>query len=369
MQIMVWILRGLVALFAAGGVWYWRHKRHHKKTRIDPLQLIKFPEVDASVERRLDGGYVLRWQNDIQLERVEVSQHPDEDWQAAAFEEMNPHEAVIHVSLESRPYFKLIFADGTALKVAERILTFQGVANVRDIGGYRTMDGRYVRWGRYYRTGALGDATPDDLIYLEQMRVKCICDLRSDEEVADKPNRLPPDIQQIHDPVQAQIHRADRYRLLFMKRPHLEELVVQLYTEIIIEQNADVIGRILRQAAEAEHLPVIIHCTAGKDRTGIVTALLLLVLGVPLDVVAADYSLSNYDYDNFYAFAERSTRSMAFLGFTPDDVQPLLLANAQTMVRTVDYINQRYGSVESYLQDMAGISDTIIEQIKRNLLE
>jgi len=368
---MIWIVCGFVALIIGVSAYYWVVRRSKRRTIIKPLSLIQQPAVQAEVNQQDDGSYHVSWKMGSPLKEVTFSEIAENSGTKIKSKEQGEHYIIIDGLPQSKPiYFHLTFENGTMLTTSERILTFDGIANFRDIGGYYTHDGQYVRWGRIFRSGDTGSASDADLRRLSQMGVQFICDLRSDLEVADKPDRNPDSANNIvHLPVQANINRADRFRLLVMTRPQLEELVVDLYTQIILEQNAPVMGDILRQLADPNNLPALIHCTAGKDRTGILIGLLLSVLGVPDDVIIADYTLSNYYYQNFYDFAAHSTKQMAAIGFTPDDVQPLILARPHNMQQTLAYIQKQYGSVESYLKEKAGIDDKILEQLKTNLLE
>jgi protein-tyrosine phosphatase len=145
----------------------------------------------------------------------------------------------------------------------------------------------------------------------------------------------------------------------------------EMYTRYMVDENGAVYGAILRALADPANLPAIIHCTAGKDRAGLTSALLLAVLGVPDDLIVADYSLSNRYYDTFRTFiAGKFKQPQAFLfGLNIDDFQPLLTANPQTLRLTLDYIREHYGSVEGYLEQKAGVDADIIAALKVNLLQ
>lgn len=368
---MIWIVRGLIALLVSASAYYWVIRRNKRQTIVDPINLIQEPSVQAEVNQQDDGSYHINWNIDAPLQQIAFSEDTESSGAIIQAKEQGEQYVILDSLPESKPlYFQLTFDNGMMLTVSERILKFDGIANFRDIGGYRTDDSQHVCWGRVFRSGDTGSASDDDLKRLNQMGIKFICDLRSDLEVADKPDRNPQSAKSVvHFPVQANINRADRFRLLIMTRPQLEQLVIDLYTQIILEQNATIMGDILRRLADPDNLPALIHCTAGKDRTGLLIGLLLSVLGISDDVIIADYTLSNHYYQNFYDFAARSTKQMAFLGFTPEDVQPLILARPHNMQESLAYIRKQYGSVESYLKEKAGIDDKIIGQLKVNLLQ
>lgn len=239
-----------------------------------------------------------------------------------------------------------------------RILALEGGVNFRDIGGYPTQDGRYVRWGRVYRTGALSTLTPDDWHKLDEMEFQLVCDLRSTEEALDAPDNITnPVIRYYHLPLKAELDTWKRMRTIMFSPSRVPQMLTDSYTHIMIDQNPEIFGQVLRYLADAANLPAIIHCTAGKDRTGVTIALLLSLLGVSDEIIAADYTLSNRYFPFFHAFAQRALAPVRWLQVTATDIYPLLVANAETIRATLNYVRSRYGSIEIYLRDYAGVDE------------
>ncbi len=250
-----------------------------------------------------------------------------------------------------------------------RHIPLDGGANLRDIGGYRTTDGRYVRWGQVYRSGTLAGLNDSDMVTLSGLGLQVVCDLRSDTEVQDTPDRLPAHTRYVRAPVNAD-RRGDRrarlWALLFDKQ-RLMTMIPEIYRRVI-DDHADAFGIVLRQLADPANLPALFHCTAGKDRAGLTAALLLLVLGVPEDVVIADYSLSNRHYAFYARYTQHYVRRLAVFGVTSADMYPLLTADPQTLKGALGYMVEKYGSVTAYLRDRAGVDEPTLERIKANLL-
>ncbi len=253
----------------------------------------------------------------------------------------------------------------------ERVLTVDGVINIRDMGGYHTADGRRMRTGLVYRAGALGNLTVTGLEQLQKMGIKLVCDLRSEEEEVAAPDKLPADssLEYIHLPLLAAENRRERLTALLFNRSKFASMMPDMYTRIIIDGNAHLYGDILRRLANPHNLPTIIHCTAGKDRTGIAAMLILSLLGVPDDVIVADYSLSNLYYDQFLQFGQTAISSISWTGITAEDIQPLFVCDPATMQTAIDHVRRKYGSVANYLRSAAGVNDEMQRSIKMNLLE
>ena len=341
----------------------------------DPYVIL--PPEEAWVERLADGDWLLHWRQPAAHVAVYVSDEPDVTaggWSLAVEGATNDDLRMTNSEVEAavggpssavRPYF-LLELDGRRHVVAERTLPLTGEANFRDVGGYRTTDGRAVRWGRIYRAGSLAELTEADVTYLGRLGLRLSCDLRSREEVENNPDRLPPGAVARQTPIAAEVGRLRRLVTLFRLRRRIQKMLQQVYV-IMLDQNGPLLAGILRAAADPANLPLVIHCTAGKDRTGLAVALLLLTLGVPEETVIADYTLSNRA---FGVLAERMRPELALLytfGFSEERLRPFLLAEAPTLTGALAHLRRRYGSVEAYLR-RAGLTGNDFERLRQTLL-
>lgn len=168
--------------------------------------------------------------------------------------------------------------------------------NFRDLGGYRSADGRYVRYGCFYRSGSLSRMNDEELAYLRSLHIRTLVDLRTSREAAKKPDPVlegvrvlqhsgvvssggeqidfsPAGMSQVGEAGERQIRLLTHY---YRMMPYHNEAFHLLFREIA-----------------AEHVPILFHCATGKDRTGIAAMLILLLLGVPEETVLRDYLLSN----------------------------------------------------------------------------
>jgi protein-tyrosine phosphatase len=249
----------------------------------------------------------------------------------------------------------------------ERILALEGAINFRDLGGYRTRDGNCLACGKIYRAGALNRLTDGDLELLQALGIRLICDLRSFPEVNAQPDRLPARAAYLHLPVFGR-DPIGRWRVLF-QRHRLDLLFEQLYSRSIIENGAPVLGDLLRLAADPANLPLVFHCTSGKDRTGLAAALLLHMCGVPRPTIVADYTLTNTSIDRFMAeIREAFAWVPALPGFRLEQLYPLFSARAELIERAFAYIEARYGSVDGYLLGPVRLKDAEIAAIRSNLV-
>ncbi|MFI9404478.1 tyrosine-protein phosphatase [Nocardia sp. NPDC052316] len=229
----------------------------------------------------------------------------------------------------------------TSTVAFDRSLNLQGVQNARDIGGYRTGTGRTVRTGLVYRTGQLNNATPADLAELSGRQVRVVDDLRTVYERTIGPDKVPADATANWDDVIGQappevlvstLTGGDSLYRAFITAPGANQAFAAVLHDIIATDGA-----------------VLFHCTAGKDRTGWTTAVLLTLLGVDRDTVYQDYLLSN-QYRNT----------------TPAD--PINGVQQSWLDAAFDQVNQSYGSFDNYLRAGLQLSDTDLAALKAKLL-
>ncbi|QTD39937.1 tyrosine-protein phosphatase [Sporosarcina sp. Te-1] len=253
---------------------------------------------------------------------------------------------------------------------------FEKLANFRDIGGYRTTDGSRMKTGVLFRSGALSKLTENDIKKFEQLNIKLICDLRTEGEYQSKPAKIQANdtLHIVNVPLQQyETQDGDRRKILgflFGKQgeEQFDRFIRDYYRRIIFERTSYV-NDILRLLASPENLPAVIHCSAGKDRTGIISAIIQLLVGVPYEKVEENYLLTN----QFYAKRlEKLSRLMGWLSLfrvTPERVKYIMEAKPEYLHHIYSEITREYGSVEDYLHKACQIDTTIVEGLKEQLLE
>ena len=231
----------------------------------------------------------------------------------------------------------------------ERRLPLDGPVNFRDIGGYRTADGRSVRWGRVFRSDSLETLTPADIALLEQLGVRVVCDLRRDEERASAPSRVHghPGLRVEHLPIGG-IAAETKDMAGRMLRGEIPEVSAAMMADVyltILELHPDSFGAVVGHAADAASLPMVVHCTAGKDRTGVASALVLAALGVDEETIAADYELSNEFQARARVAVVRPQLDAAGIEFAK--VEAYFMAPGAVIAATLDGLRITRGTVES----------------------
>ena len=360
-------------LIAAGvGTWWWLRDRWQADYP-DPESLLQSPFVDAVAMRTTSGNLELRWVPEAPRTNIyggksttTFTKKPVEVvyGETVALLEQSP--------AKDYPYHLLEFEgqahDGERLVVAVKEVPLEGAINFRDIGGYRTANGQHVRWNRIYRAGQLGHLTDEDMNQLEALGIQISCDLRSQEERDEQPDVLPDSVRYLHYPIQTNETRAQQIRRLVLNRGRMDSFMQEAYIQVIVDANADVYAQIFELVADEDNLPLILHCTAGKDRTGVGVALLLSYLGVPDDVILADYSLSNKYFEDFVNVGEDAIRSVSRLGLSVETLLPLFTADPSILEGTLTHIRKRYGSVHDYLINAGGISEETLKRVRQNMV-
>jgi protein-tyrosine phosphatase len=261
-------------------------------------------------------------------------------------------------------------------------LGLANATNARDLGGLVTTDGRRVRSGLLYRANALNRLTEADIEAVAQLGLACVIDLRAEREVEMVgPDRLPvpPPRQLVALPL------ADRDNQVFAA---VTALAKGELTDASAPLNADVLaaemlrayrwlatseparaafGTALRLMADPSGLPLLFHCTAGKDRTGWLAAVVLSALGVDRPTIMADYLRTTELNEPSIAFMIERLESNGVANGSA--VRPMLEARPEYLAEAFAAVDQAYGDLETYLRAGLGLDDTVIAGLRANLLD
>lgn len=238
-----------------------------------------------------------------------------------------------------------------------RHIKFANIHNFRDVGGYATADGRSVRWQRLYRADSLGWLAGEDLDTFRALRVRTVIDLRHPFE-AEKYGRVPEEHGLAYHNLPIEGRRWDT--ALFEEDRGVARYLADRYLEVTEDGVAN-----LRTAMEticrADSAPVVVHCAAGKDRTGLLLAIVLSLLGVAEDDIVADYALTGLATDRFIAdWTRRHPDGTLWPGFG--------LAPAEAMRLFLTDLRARHNSIESYATKRLGLGAGPITELRQHLL-
>jgi protein-tyrosine phosphatase len=241
-----------------------------------------------------------------------------------------------------------------------RHFNLAGASNFRDLGGYPAKDGRTVRWRQIFRSNHLGHVTEADIEVLRGLGLKSAFDFRGTEERIAAMCGLA-EIAVHSLPIEPTVVAALRARLAAgatLSSADALEVMQDSYRNYV-RYNTQNFRALFAHLLE-DRAPLVIHCTAGKDRTGFACALILHTLGVPDDLIAEDYLLTN----RFYR------RDPAASNDLPEDVKQVLASvEASFLAAAFDAISADYGDLESYLRDGLGIRAGERAELKTRYLE
>ena len=248
-----------------------------------------------------------------------------------------------------------------------RIVHLDGGTNFRDVGGYPALDGGQVRWGRVYRSGALHRLTERDLTTVDELGLRTVYDLRRDEERRVNPSILPAGVAIERLPIGGAAAKTRELTDLLAEGRMAElpsDFLERIY-ESMAEAAAPMFGQLLRGLAEPGGTPALIHCTAGKDRTGLSIAFLLAALGVGEPDILDDYELSAIHFTGPMIARLKENDP----GVDLDRYQPVLGAPRQALASLFVKLTERYGSVDSYLTQEASVTPEVFAQLRAQLVE
>ena len=264
---------------------------------------------------------------------------------------------------------KVIHKDNIAYQSEDhRKIVLDGTSNTRELGGYKTEDGRSLKWGVLYRSDKLSELTDADQEYLLQLGIKRVIDFRSSEEKQNEPDQLPSTLKYIEMPIEAD--GAIRPKVEAILKGDLNEDVGAILVETNKEFISDFSGvykGFIESLIENQE-PTLFHCTAGKDRAGFAAALVLLAVGVPEKIVIEDYMKTNkYTEETIQDYINKI--NLYSLGSVDAEIlRPLLGVEERFIRAALDEIKQKYGSVENFIRDELKIRDESIVELKNFLL-
>jgi protein-tyrosine phosphatase len=238
---------------------------------------------------------------------------------------------------------------------SKRLVKLTGAVNFRDIGGYPTSHGKFVSWGKIYRSAEINNLNATDLDKLNGLLIHTVLDFRGPAEYSIAPDKLPMGAARIS--LQAGSEQVgDRTKMMqqMTKAQNGDSIMLPFYTDLTPFKNRyqPMFAVLLNNHKDSA---VLYHCTAGKDRTGIATALILYALGVDEKTIMADYLASN-----FYRASDMNRMKKLLIEsyhMNESVVEDVMGVKEKYLQGTFDAINSKYGSIDKFLKTEMGLTN------------
>lgn len=254
----------------------------------------------------------------------------------------------LDISDSVRTYFQLVTKESKAI-LADKHLPMTGGYNFRDLGGLKTRDGRYVKWGKVFRSDDLSKLTDADLYYLSSIPIASIVDFRTKNEISSAPDKTPPTMKGYYElnisPGNLNLKSMEDVQRTIATLGVdgvMKSMNEQLSTDSVCSNQYREYFKLLQSEADT---PLMFHCSAGKDRTGMGAALFLLALGVDEATIMDDYLLSNtYLADKYARVIEQNPR-----------LKSMFTVKSEYLQAGIDQIKKDHGSVENFLVNILNV--------------
>ena len=248
-------------------------------------------------------------------------------------------------------------------------LPLERAFNLRDFGGYATADGRTVKRGMLYRSGTMALLSDTDAAHLRSLGIRAICDFRRGNERSAEPtvwhgsdvDYFCRDYSESSGLLGEMLKRADA------TPEDMRQAMLALYRVIPVDHAASYRAMFAQMASG--RLPILINCSAGKDRTGVGAALILAALGVPRETIIEDYLLTNSHADWDWLLAQRNTLVARARRMRAEVLEPLLTVNVAYLDALFSTLDEEHGGIEGYLANALGVDALAREALRARLLD
>ena len=252
------------------------------------------------------------------------------------------------------------------------------VPNLRDLGGWQTREGGRVRYRMLYRSAALDRLHKDDEGIFARLGIGSVYDLRIEEERKERPDRIPSNTEYVV--VDVLKDSADAAPAQLMRLPSDPKLAEEMlgggkalplfengYRDIVTLPSA-LAGykRLFSDLSLVEHRPALFHCTTGKDRTGWAAASMLMLLGVPDEVVMHEYLLTN---EQLLPAKKPAFDRFESMGGDPELLLPVFGVRKEYLEAALDEMRLRHGTIERYFIDGLGLDAKVLEALRVAFIE
>ncbi len=267
----------------------------------------------------------------------------------------------------SRIFFA-VEGKGDTVIISERQIPTDDQPNFRDLGGIKNKDGRFVKWGTIYRSGHLADLKKDELRYFSKLGIHTVVDLRNNVEIAKNKDRYPSGVNYVQYSISDKEGKAyNRLKQMVLKEGYRRAKAKQLFVDVM-KSFADTLATDAKPVfdmllSDKQNEPLLYHCTGGKDRTGFMTAMILLALNVDRKTITEDYLMSNY-YRRFSNL--RTMKRARIIGLDAETLEYASMVRKEYIDAVFEVIDEKYGGTDTYLETKFGLTpEKRVELIER----
>lgn len=248
------------------------------------------------------------------------------------------------------PGTNIIFIQEETMKNTDRLVPLEGAFNVRDLGGYKTRQGTTVKWGMVYRAGDLHELTQNDIRIMEERNLRTIIDFRIDDEKIKSPDA---DFATVVKRVELPINAGNMIDIKKFPANVAGQEIMKELNRVIVRYGTEAYTAFFRALSDRQAAPILFHCSAGKDRTGLGAALFLAALGVERKDIIEDYMLSaEYLRGKYDQLIEEDPY-----------LAPMMTVESGYIEAALDMVETRFGGMELYLKETLGADLELLKNI------
>lgn len=246
----------------------------------------------------------------------------------------------------------------------KRLVPIKGGSNFRDVGGYKTKDGKEVVWGKIYRSAAIDKLTDTDVALMDQKGIHTVIDFRGVKEAEAAPDRLAKNTDYTLCPAGSDsLPGAAQMKAMLSSKNN--DFLMDFYGKSAVTYSGERFRPLFVKLLTLDNNKeaIMYHCTGGRDRTGMATALLLYTLQVPMETIQADYVASNVYLFNANKKMYGGLAKMS--GLTEEEIIDKMSLKPEYLKAFFDGITTKYGSIENFMQSQLGVGSKEVALLRK----